>query len=121
MYLGGAIGYAVLSHPLFVGMTDGSYASALTGGLLFAFCISLPSGCMAATMIELFPTRTRYTGVAIGYNVAQALLGGTAPLVATALIDASGNEIAPAWYLIVAAMVTGVTACFIPARHNEPL
>jgi MHS family proline/betaine transporter-like MFS transporter len=121
MYLGGAIGYAVLSHPLFAAMSDGSWVSALTGGLLFALCISLPSGCMAATMIELFPTRTRYTGVAIGYNMAQALLGGTAPLVATALIHVSGNEVAPAWYLIAGAIVTGMTACFIPARHNEPL
>jgi MHS family proline/betaine transporter-like MFS transporter len=121
MYLGGAIGYAILSHPLFAAMTDGSWVSALTGGLVFAISMSLPSGCMAATMVELFPTRTRYTGVAIGYNVAQAILGGTAPLVATALIHVSGNEIAPAWYLIAAAIVTGVTACFIPARHNEPL
>jgi MHS family proline/betaine transporter-like MFS transporter len=121
MYLGGAIGYAVLSHPLFATMRGGSLISAFTGGLAFALCISLPSGCMAATMIELFPTKTRYTGVAIGYNLAQALLGGTAPLVATALIHVTGNEIAPAWYLIAAALITGVTACLIPARHNEPL
>jgi MHS family proline/betaine transporter-like MFS transporter len=121
MYLGGAIGYAVLSHPLFAAMSHGSWVSALVGGLVFALCLSLPSGCMAATMVELFPTRTRYTGVAIGYNVAQALLGGTAPLIATGLIRVSGNEVAPAWYLIVGAIVTGVTACFIPARHNQPL
>jgi MHS family proline/betaine transporter-like MFS transporter len=121
MYLGGAIGYAVLSHPLFATMSGGSWVSALGGGLAFAVCISLPSGCMAATMIELFPTRTRYTGVAIGYNIAQALLGGTAPLIATWLIHVSGNEVAPAWYLIAAAMITAVAACFIPSRHNEPL
>jgi MHS family proline/betaine transporter-like MFS transporter len=121
MYLGAALGYAVLSQPLFVTMSGGTYQSALIGGLVFALCLSLPSGCMAATMIELFPTRTRCTGVAIGYNVAQALLGGTAPLFATALIQVTGNDIAPAWYLVASAIVTGFAALFIPERHDQPL
>jgi MHS family proline/betaine transporter-like MFS transporter len=121
MYLSAALGYALLSYPLFVHMSSGTYPSALAGGLVFAVFLSLPSGCMAAAMVELFPTRTRYTGVAIGYNLAQALMGGTAPLVATALIHTSGNDIAPAWYIAASAIITGFAACFIPARHNQPL
>ena len=50
----------------------------MIGGLAFAGINGLFSGSMAATMVELFPTRTRYTGIAIGYNVGQAILGGTA-------------------------------------------
>jgi MFS transporter, MHS family, proline/betaine transporter len=78
-------------------MTGGTFASALLGGLVFAACGSLFAGCMAATMVEMFPTRTRYTGVALGYNVGQTLLGGTAPLVGTALIQLTGNALAPAF------------------------
>lgn len=121
LYLGAAIGYALLSYPLFLLMAGGTFAGALIGGLTFAVCLSLPSGCMAATMVELFPTRTRYTGVAIGYNVAQALLGGTAPLVATALIRWTGDDLAPAWYLTAAAIVTGVASLGIPACHGRLL
>jgi MHS family proline/betaine transporter-like MFS transporter len=102
-------------------MTDGSFASALLGGLVFAACCSLFAGCMAATLVELFPTRTRYTGVAVAYNVGQALLGGTAPLVGTGLIHLTGNDLAPAFYLTGWAAV-GVAAClFIKARHGRPL
>jgi MHS family proline/betaine transporter-like MFS transporter len=121
MFLAGALGYALLSYPVFVLMTSGTFRSALLGGLVFAACCSLFAGCMAATMVELFPTRTRYTGVAIGYNVGQTLLGGTAPLVGTALIHFFGNELAPAFYLIGSAMVGSLACLFIKARHGQPL
>jgi MHS family proline/betaine transporter-like MFS transporter len=76
---------------------------------------------MAATFVELFPTRTRYTGFAIAYNGGQALLGGTAPLVATGLIALSHDVTAPAFYLILSAVVSGVALLFIEERHGQPL
>lgn len=121
MFLISALGYALLSYPLFLLMTAGTFTTALLGGLVFAACNSLFSGCMAAAMVELFPTRTRYTGVAIGYNIGQALLGGTAPLVGTALIQLTGNDLAPAFYLIGCALVAGVASLFLKARHGQPL
>jgi MHS family proline/betaine transporter-like MFS transporter len=121
MFLGAALGYALLSYPLFLMMSAGTFTAALLGGLMFASCNSLYSGCMAATMVELFPTRTRYTGVAIGYNLGQALLGGTAPLVGTALIDLTGNKLAPTFYLIASALVTLAASLAIKPRHGRPL
>jgi MHS family proline/betaine transporter-like MFS transporter len=121
MFLAAALGYALLSYPLFLLMTGGTFGRSLVGGLAFAACSGLFSGCMAATMVELFPTRTRYTGIAIGYNAGQALLGGTAPWVATALIQLTGNDLAPAFYLIGSATVAGVACLFIEARHGRPL
>src|SRR5262249_4142861 len=100
MFLAAALGYALLSYPVFLALTSGTFTGALLGGLVFAACSSLFTGCMAATLVELFPTRTRYTGVAIGYNAGMGLLGGTAPLVGTALIHLTGNALAPAFYLI---------------------
>lgn len=121
MYLASAIGYALLSYPLFVLMARGGFASAVMGGLVFAAVNGLYSGCMGATMVELFPTRTRYTGVAIGYNLGQAVLGGTAPLVGTALIERTGNPLAPTFYLIGCALVAAAASLFIPVRHDRPL
>lgn len=121
MFLTAALGYVLLSYPLFLLMTGGTFVRTLSAGLAFAACNALFSGCMAATMVELFPTRTRYTGIAIGYNVGQAILGGTAPWVATALIQRSGNVVAPAFYLIGSAAVAGVASLFIPARHGRPM
>jgi MHS family proline/betaine transporter-like MFS transporter len=121
MFLASALGYALLSYPLFLMMTGGTFGRALLGGLAFAACSGIYSGCMAATMVELFPTRTRYTGIAIGYNVGQAILGGTAPWVATALIELTDNVVSPAFYLTISATVAGVASLFIPARHGWPL
>ncbi len=121
MILGTALGYALLSYPLFLLMSAGTFAYALLGGLAFAACDSLFSGCMAATLVELFPTRTRYTGMAIAYNVGMAVLGGTAPLAATGLIRLTGDVLAPAYYLIGAAALTGVASLFVKPRHGRPL
>src|SRR5262249_45342990 len=82
---------------------------------------SLFAGCMAATLVEMFPSRTRYTGVAIGYNLGQTLLGGTAPLVGTALVHVTGTELAPAFYLIGWAAVGGLAGLLIRARLGAPL
>jgi MHS family proline/betaine transporter-like MFS transporter len=121
MFLGAGLGYALVSYPVFLMMRAGSFEAAVLGGLVFASWNSLYSGCMAATMVELFPTRTRYSGVALGYNIGQALLGGTAPLVGTALIDVTGNDLAPTFYLIAASLVTCVASLFIRPRHGLPL
>jgi MHS family proline/betaine transporter-like MFS transporter len=121
MFLGGALGYAVLSYPAFLRMSDGTLTSALQGGLTFALFSSLFAGCMAATMVELFPTRTRYSGIAIGYNLGQAVLGGTAPFVATALIHQTGNDLAPAFYLIGSAVIAGLACLSIKTLHGQPL
>jgi MHS family proline/betaine transporter-like MFS transporter len=121
MYWASAAGYALLTYPVFLMMSGGGFPSAVLGGLVFAACSGPYSGCMAATMVELFPTRTRYSGVAIGYNVGQAVLGGTAPFVGTALINLTGHALAPTYYLIVCALAAGVSAWFIEARHGLPL
>jgi MHS family proline/betaine transporter-like MFS transporter len=121
MILGTALGYALLSYPLFRLMAGGTFAGALLAGLVFAACNSLFSGCMAATLVELFPTRTRYTGMAIAYNIGMALMGGTAPLAATGLIRLTGDVLAPAYYLIGAAVLTGVAGLFVKPRHGQPL
>ncbi|MGO9471359.1 MAG: MFS transporter [Isosphaeraceae bacterium] len=121
MFLAAALGFVIFSYPVFWMMSSGRYSAAVLGGLVFASCDGLFSGCMGATMVELFPTRTRYSGVAIGYNLGQALLGGTAPLVGTALIELTGNDLAPTFYLIACAIVAGVAALFIKPRHGLPL
>jgi MHS family proline/betaine transporter-like MFS transporter len=121
MFLAATLGYVFLTYPMFLMMTSGSFTSALLAGLVFGVFSGLFSGCMAATMVEMFPTRTRYTGVAIGYNCGQALMGGTAPLVATALIRVTGNHLAPAFYLVASAAI-GVVAClFIKSTFGQPL
>ena len=58
---------------------------------------------------ELFATRVRSSGYSIGYNVSVAMFGGTAPYVATWLVARTGNDLAPAFYVIAAAIITLAT------------
>ena len=61
--------------------------------------VLLYTGPWSSAITELFPTATRYTGMAIGFNVSVAIFGGTAPLVAALLIKITGDTQAPAFYL----------------------
>ncbi|MNN64107.1 Proline/betaine transporter [compost metagenome] len=75
----------------------------------------------AALLSESFPTRTRYTASAITYNVAYTLFGGTAPLVATWLIGQTGSSLAPAFYLVVIALVALVGGLALPETSRISL
>jgi MHS family proline/betaine transporter-like MFS transporter len=119
VFLAGAVSFAVVSYPVFLFISGGTFAAALLGGLAFALSASLYSGCMAAVLVDLFPTRTRYSGVAIAYNGGQAVIGGTAPLVATGLIHWTGDALAPAIYLTAAAAL-GAVACLFVSPHPVP-
>jgi MFS transporter, MHS family, proline/betaine transporter len=62
-----------------------------------------------STYAELFTTRVRYTGIALGFNLGAALAGGTAPYICTWLVDTTGSALAPAWFLVGTAVVTLLT------------
>jgi len=54
---------------------------------------------------ELFPTRVRYSGVSLGFNTAAILGGATAPFVASWLTTLTGSSMAPAFYVMVVALI----------------
>jgi MHS family proline/betaine transporter-like MFS transporter len=60
-------------------------------------------------MAELFPPRIRSGAIAIPYNIAVSLFGGTAPYIATWLIAATHQPLSPAYYIMLAAAITLVT------------
>ena len=68
--------------------------------------LSLMSGAHPGMLTQLFPTATRSMGVAFSYNIAVTLFGGLAPLTVSTLISVSGSRMVPAWYLIVAGVVS---------------
>jgi MHS family proline/betaine transporter-like MFS transporter len=57
-------------------------------------------GAVATTLVELFPAKIRFTAVSLGYNLAIALFGGSAPFYSELLIDTTGSFLMPALYLM---------------------
>lgn len=98
--------FALLAGVVFTGIASTGFLIILGVWALFGALLSMNGGTLPTFLCELFPTRVRFSGFALSFNSANALFGGTAPLIATWLIGATGSKLAPAWYLVFAAIVT---------------
>ncbi|TSD46500.1 MFS transporter [Rhodococcus sp. KBS0724] len=121
LLLSGFIGFFVLSLPAYLLIGVGNYVTvflglAILGGLLLLFVGVFPS-----VLPALFPTGIRYGGLAIGYNLAVAIFGGTTPLVLTALESSTGSNLVAPMYMMIAAVVGGIAVLLIPETARKPL
>jgi MHS family proline/betaine transporter-like MFS transporter len=121
LLIAGAVGFAVFSYPLFMLLNSGSLTAAIAAHAGLAGIESVFVSASLAAGAELFATRVRSSGYSIGYNVSVALFGGTAPYVATWLTDRTGNPLAPAYYVILAAVVTLATVLTMRETAARPL
>ncbi|KLU26766.1 membrane protein [Caballeronia mineralivorans PML1(12)] len=69
-----------------------------------------------ALMSDLFPVRTRTTGMAVGYNLGTTIFGGFTPLAVASLIAVTGNNLAPGFYLMLAAIISLFTLLWARTR-----
>ena len=104
-----SVAFIVLGYPLFLLMNSGSVVAAIVGHCVLAAIESVYVATAVTAGVELFTTRVRYSGFSIGYNISVAVFGGTTPYVVTWLTAATGNNLAPALYLIAAAVVSVLT------------
>ncbi|MCS4254587.1 MHS family proline/betaine transporter-like MFS transporter [Rhodococcus erythropolis] len=121
LLLSGFIGFFVLSLPAYLLIGIGNYVTvflglAILGGLLLLFVGVFPS-----VLPALFPTGIRYGGLAIGYNLAVSIFGGTTPLVLTALESATGSNLVAPMYMMIAAVIGGIAVLMIPETARKPL
>ncbi len=70
--------------------------------------VTMVYGPMAAALVEMFPTRIRYSGMSLPYHIGNGWFGGLLPATAFAISAQSGNIYAGLWYAIVVAVMTVV-------------
>jgi len=70
--------------------------------------VTMVYGPIAAFLVELFPTKIRYTSMSLPYHIGNGWFGGMLPLLATALVAAKGNIYYGLWYPIIVALMTVV-------------
>ena len=121
LLIAGSIGFAVFAYPLFLLLNTGSLTAAITAHAALAAIESVFVCASLAAGAELFATRVRSSGYSIGYNLSVAVFGGTAPYVATWLVARTGNDLAPAFYVIAAAVVTLLTVLTMRETARLPL
>ena len=79
--------------------------------------VTMVYGPIAAFLVEMFPTRIRYTSMSLPYHIGNGWFGGMLPLLATALVAASGDIYYGLWYPIIVALMSVVIG-FIFLRDN---
>ncbi len=121
LLIAGTLAFAVLAYPLFLLLNTGSVAAAIAAHALLAAIESTYISVAVATGVELFATRVRYSGFSIGYNLCVAAFGGTTPYMVAWLTGSTGNNLAPAFYVIVAAVVSLGTVLTLKESAGRPL
>ena len=107
---------ALLAYPFYAGLA--SRAVDLTALLVIAGLVAgLTNGSFACLLTDLFPTRIRFSGVALVFNISFTIFSGTAPLVATSMIRGMGPVLAPAT-LMTGCGLLALVASFWTERHG---
>jgi MHS family proline/betaine transporter-like MFS transporter len=114
-----SFGFVFASYPMFRAITDApSVLTLFIVQFLYSLLQMFYTGTIAPVLAELFPTRVRFTGLSVSYGLAVTLAGGTAPFVATLLVKQTGNPVAPAYYVMALALVSGIAMLVTRDRTN---
>jgi hypothetical protein len=82
--------------------------------------VTMVYGPIAAFLVELFPTRIRYTSMSLPYHIGNGWFGGFLPFLAAALVVKSGDIYYGLWYPIAVAVATTIIgALFLPDKREE--
>ena len=115
--LTGCLLAAVLYLPIYQGMVR--FSNPLNETMLVALVllqvlfVTMVYGPIAAFLVELFPTRIRYTSMSLPYHVGNGVFGGLVPFIATSLVAQSGNIYMGLAYPITVATVTFFVGAFM--------
>ncbi|MEC0296457.1 MFS transporter [Peribacillus frigoritolerans] len=123
LFIGGTIGMALFAFPYFWLLQQKSVLLLIVATVIGLGVIWAPITAVLGTMFsEIFDAKIRYTGITLGYQIGAALAGGTAPLIATALLDRFNNSYVPvAIYIIFASVLSLAAIWAVKDRSNQKL
>ncbi len=108
----GISGMIILSIPSFLLIGSGNSWLVFLGLLILGALLASFQGVMPSLLPSLFFTEVRYGSLAITYNVATSIFGGTAPLVVSWLISATMSRMVPAYYIMFASVIGIIIVAF---------
>lgn len=112
---------AVISWEAFRLVGSRGAAGLWVSQLSFAFLLAVVMGVGPAMLAEQFPAGYRVSAHAVSFNIGIGIAGGTAPMIATALIKVTGNEMAPAAYLVFAAILALIGVLMLRDRSRAEM
>ena len=115
------LGQAITAHgyPAAADPNEISYVPAIILLTILVIYVTLVYAPIAAWLVELFPTRIRYSGLSLPYHIGNGWFGGFLPATAFAIVAATGNIYSGLWYPIgVAAMSFVIGLIFLPETKD---
>jgi len=112
---------AITKHGYPAGANPADINYPMTTLLLFILVVyvTMVYGPIAAWLVELFPTRIRYTGMSLPYHIGNGWFGGFLPAIVFAIVAATGNIYSGLWYpIVIAAMSFIVALIFLPETKD---
>lgn len=120
MWYASTIGLFIFAVPMFW-LIGQNFGLAILGFAVLGLLYIPQLSTITATFPAMFPSQVRFAGFAITYNVATALLGGTAAIVNEAVIDATGFVLFPAVYMMLAALIGVIAVKFMTETAGASL
>jgi len=119
-----AVANAVKAHgyPASADPNDINYPMTVLLLVILVVYVTMVYGPIAAWLVELFPTRIRYSGLSLPYHIGNGWFGGFLPATVFAIVAATGNIYSGLWYpIIVAAMSFVVALIFLPETKDRDI
>ncbi|WP_406472888.1 glycine betaine/L-proline transporter ProP [Streptomyces platensis] len=121
VFMAGSAAMIVLAAPAVLLIRAGGILLPAFGCLILGLLLVCFAGTSASTLPALFPTRLRYGALSISFNISVSLFGGTTPLIASGLVQATGDDMVPAYYLMVAGLIGLIATFFLHETAGKPL
>ena len=114
------IGLFIMVVPMFMLMSTG-IVGAIIGFAVLGLLYVPQLATISAMFPAMFPTQVRFAGFAIAYNVSTSIFGGTAPAVNEWLVAEAGNNLWPAFYMMIAVVVGAIALLKVPETTRCPI
>ncbi|MDE2254450.1 MAG: MFS transporter [Betaproteobacteria bacterium] len=98
-----------------------TYLTLVLVSALLAALTAISGGASLVAIPEAFARRHRALGLGVAYAVGVSIFGGTTQLIITWLIHATGNPVAPAWYVTIASIITAIAMLAMPETRDESI
>ena len=105
--------------PLLTLMHSDRHLYVQLGQLGFVLSVGMFLGAQPTLMVEEVPAAIRCTTIAIGYNVTLGIVGGLSPLVATWLVERTADQLAPAYMVMAAAVISFLVGADLPRGQRQ--
>lgn len=117
MLIAACVGFIVLTIPAFMLLSTMNFVIILVVELVMCLLLTINDGTLSSYLNETFPTDVRYSGFALSFNLANAIFGGSASYISFWLISVTGNNIAPAFYMVFIAVIA-LVAMVLSHEHT---